>query len=146
MTGAVEERRGQWVSEVHTPELLRNLRKDVKQGVSCILERHLRLPCGRRTAEADAAVTEREEGGLEGLVAMGCGDAVGFEILGRWMLQASGIAVRVWRGREGRSPGGLQDPLFMRQTATTEEAEERRGGHSGFSMERVEFKTSTVYS
>lgn len=34
----------------------------------------------------------------------------------------------------------------MRQTATTEEVEERRGGHGGFSMERVEFKTSTVYS
>lgn len=66
MTGAVEERRGQWVSEVHTPELLRNLRKDVKQGVSCILERRLRLPRGRRTAEANAAVTEREEGGPRG--------------------------------------------------------------------------------
>ena len=83
MTGAVEERRGQWVGEVHTPELLRNRRKDVKQGVSCILERHLGLSCGRRTGEASAAVTEREEGGLEGLVAMGCGDADGFERLGR---------------------------------------------------------------
>ena len=62
------------------------------------------------------------------------------------MVQASGIAVRVWGGGEGRGPGGLQDPLFMRQTATIEEMKEGRGGHGGFSMECVEFKTSTVYS